>query len=106
MEYTWTVHEQINANSAAYVGYILEAADPKNKSSVNLKELTDAKSSLLVGIGCRTNGPDENGNWNCDGLLNGIEISGDGIITKKSLLDHNCKSLCQAYGKSVCQILD
>ena len=100
------MHEQINANAAAYVGYILASADPQKKSSVNLKELIEAKSSLLVGIGCQTNGPDENGNWNCEGLLNGVEISGDGVITKKSLLDFNCKSLCQAFGKSVCQILD
>ena len=70
---------------------------------VNLKELTDAKRA---GIGCRTKGPDENGKWNCEGLLNGVEISGDGVITKKSLLDFNCKSLCQAFGKYVCQILD
>ena len=106
MEYTWTVHEQINVYAEAQVGYILKAADPKEKSSVNLKELMDGKSSLLAGIGCRTNGPDENGNWNCDGLLNGVEISGDGIITKKSLLDHHCKTLCKAFKKSVCQILD
>ena len=81
----------------------MKAADPKEKLSVNLKELTDAKRA---GIGCRTNGPDENGSWNCDGLLNGVEISGDGIITKKSLLDHHCKTLCKAFKKSVCQILD
>ena len=98
MEYTWTVHEQINSWSDQQVGYILKAAD-----SVNLKELTDAKRA---GIGCRTNGPDENGKWNCEGLLNGVEITGDGIITKESLLDHHCKTLCKAFRKSVCQILD
>ena len=76
-----------------YVNAVLKMADPEKETSVDLKKLMEAQNGgLLMSIGCRTDGKDENGQWNCIGALKGVEISGDGIITKKSLLDHSCKS--------------
>ena len=76
-------------------------ADPEKKTSVNLKKLTVEEKDevikmknkiMLMSIGCRTDRRDKNGQWNCIGALEGVEISDDGIITEKSLLDHSCKS--------------
>ena len=80
-----------------FVNVVLQMADPEKKTSVNLKKLTEKdeekrkNEGLLMSIGCRTERKDENGPWNCIGALKGVEISADGIITKKSLLDHSCK---------------
>merc|ERR1712226_549878 len=85
-----------NKRAVDFVDAVLQMADPQKKTSVDLKKLTGAEKDevkrkndrLLRSIGCGDPQKDKNGNWNCIGALEGVEISGDGIITKKSLLDH------------------